>query len=299
MKPSHASSNGRMARHRKLAAAALTLTTVVVLVEASSLGAPNLTPPKLTPTSGPTPIPTLAPSLARKPVMVPKAAPVRPLTLPSLRDGGKPVATATATAVPVSTKPGPGSGTAADAGAKPPASTPTLTTAPAVLSAAQKSSFVDKINGLRASLGASSMQPIRWDDDLASFASTFAAQCLLGHTSTTERMNIAGWTGTYVGENVAAGSPATLADATNPSVVSADLESALNNWWNEKASYDYASNTCATGQVCGHFTQVAWASTRSVGCAVVMCQPHAVLGNAYSVVCEFGPGGNYIGERPY
>jgi pathogenesis-related protein 1 len=275
-----------MARPRPLAAAALAVAALSGIVGASS-GAPLPAP---TVAGAPAPKVTL-----KRRVFVPRIAPVRPLTLPVLRPRGPAVLVTTA-----------------DAGAKPaPTATTTATTAPAdagpppptkaeaVLTAAQKAAFVDKMNALRGSLGAASMQTIVWDENLAAFAATVAGQCQLAHSSTTDRMSIAGWVGTYVGENIAAGNGATLADASNPATISADLASGLDAWWSEKASYDYTANTCATGQVCGHYTQVAWAQTRAVGCAVVVCAPHATLGNAYSMVCEFGPGGNLVSQRPY
>jgi pathogenesis-related protein 1 len=71
-------------------------------------------------------------------------------------------------------------------------------------------------------------------------------------------------------------------------------------WWSEEPSYDYASNTCQTGKPCGHYTQLAWAASKSVGCALVMCAPHKAFNTpGYSMACEFGPGGNTLGKRPY
>jgi pathogenesis-related protein 1 len=38
-------------------------------------------------------------------------------------------------------------------------------------------------------------------------------------------------------------------------------------WWaSEEAYYDYDTNTCADGQVCGHYTQVVWSTTTYIGC---------------------------------
>ncbi|MEM6522020.1 MAG: CAP domain-containing protein, partial [Cyanobacteria bacterium P01_C01_bin.70] len=39
-------------------------------------------------------------------------------------------------------------------------------------------------------------------------------------------------------------------------------------WVAEKADYDYASNSCASGKVCGHYTQIVWRETTAVGCGV-------------------------------
>jgi pathogenesis-related protein 1 len=56
--------------------------------------------------------------------------------------------------------------------------------------------------------------------------------------------------------------------------------------------YDYGSNSCSG--VCGHYTQQVWATTTDLGCALKACP-----GGSYMVSCEYGPGGNYQGQRPY
>lgn len=62
-------------------------------------------------------------------------------------------------------------------------------------------------------------------------------------------------------------------------------------WADEARSYDVRTNTCTA--MCGHYTQIVWAATREVGCAVV--------GNANREiwVCEYNPPGNVVGYRPY
>lgn len=48
--------------------------------------------------------------------------------------------------------------------------------------------------------------------------------------------------------------------------------------------------------VCGHYTQLVWANTRFVGCARWHCSG---LRYPSSIVCDYGPGGNINGQRPY
>jgi pathogenesis-related protein 1 len=62
-------------------------------------------------------------------------------------------------------------------------------------------------------------------------------------------------------------------------------------WAGESRNYDYASNKCRG--VCGHYTQIVWAGTREVGCAV------ATGGGRQVWVCNYDPPGNWIGKRPY
>ena len=65
----------------------------------------------------------------------------------------------------------------------------------------------------------------------------------------------------------------------------------VNGWAAEARGYDIRSNACAG--VCGHYTQIVWASTRAVGCAV------ASNGYRQVWVCDYDPPGNVVGERPY
>lgn len=65
-------------------------------------------------------------------------------------------------------------------------------------------------------------------------------------------------------------------------------------WYDEIKDYDYATNTCKKGAVCGHYTQVVWKDSKEVGCAAVVCDDKAQLW-----VCQYKPAGNYVGQKPY
>ena len=70
-------------------------------------------------------------------------------------------------------------------------------------------------------------------------------------------------------------------------------------WASEAKSYDYATNGCSG--VCGHYTQVVWRSTTSVGCAIQRCATGSPFGGStwFFAVCNYVPPGNFVGERPY
>ncbi|OOZ43957.1 CAP domain-containing protein [Solemya velum gill symbiont] len=65
-------------------------------------------------------------------------------------------------------------------------------------------------------------------------------------------------------------------------------------WASEKKYYNYSRNRCASGKVCGHYTQMIWANTSEIGCAKAVCADKSQVW-----VCNYYPAGNYIGKRPY
>lgn len=67
-------------------------------------------------------------------------------------------------------------------------------------------------------------------------------------------------------------------------------------WGNEKRSFKYdIFPNCSTkhSSVVGHYTQMVWRNTKSVGCAL------ASNGTTDFLVCRYSPPGNIVGEKPY
>ena len=138
-------------------------------------------------------------------------------------------------------------------------------------------------NAARAEVG---VPPLVWDPALAAIADAWVRQChdvdapigLVDH-------NDGRSTGypTYVGENIYGSSGQASGTA------------AVGSWVSEKQYYHYPANTCDSGQICGHYTQVVWRATTKVGCALYTC-PGLRYGS--TVVCNYGPGGN-SGGLPY
>jgi len=108
-----------------------------------------------------------------------------------------------------------------------------------------------------------------------------------------------------VGENIYA-SGASFNPPPRPTVyaIVEDPTPANFSWGSEKSSYTYSTNGCSG--VCGHYTQVVWRTSTSIGCGIKLCHsdtnPFPPPFNAFDwwvVVCQYSPQGNFIGQRPY
>jgi hypothetical protein len=67
-------------------------------------------------------------------------------------------------------------------------------------------------------------------------------------------------------------------------------------WGNEQKSFKYGvfpDCTTSRSAVVGHYTQMVWKNTQSVGCAL------ASNGQSDFLVCRYLPAGNIVGEKPY
>jgi len=133
--------------------------------------------------------------------------------------------------------------------------------------------FVDAHNAVREGVG---VPALSWSDALGRSAGVWAQaladnDCAFEHDTQQE-----------YGENLWWSSW----DPTADEVVGA--------WADEVAFYDYDSNTCEQGQMCGHYTQVVWSTTERVGCGKAVCAGGEVIWN-----CRYDPPGNWVGERPY
>jgi pathogenesis-related protein 1 len=131
-------------------------------------------------------------------------------------------------------------------------------------------------NRVRAEVG---VGPMTWSSALAVLATGFIADCQFAHSSSAERSNVAGFD--YVGENL-----------YQSSVFFPSGAQVSDAWASEKSSYNYAANAC--NGVCGHYTQQVWRASTTLGCALKACP-----GGVNIVSCEYGPGGNYQGQKPY
>jgi len=128
---------------------------------------------------------------------------------------------------------------------------------------------------------------VSWDAILADSAYDYLAKCqssdgtMVDHNANrTSDYAALGGSG-YVGENIyaAQGSAARPTDA-------------VTLWMSEASSYDYATNSGSAG----HYTQVVWRDSTHIGCAIVTCSG---LRFSSSILCDYAPGGNISGQKPY
>ncbi|KAL2942994.1 Pathogenesis-related protein 1C [Bienertia sinuspersici] len=128
-------------------------------------------------------------------------------------------------------------------------------------------------NKVRAKLG---LPPFEWSEELADYARWWAQQrqgdCAMIHSHSDHGENLF-WGG--AGKEWGA-------------------EDAVAFWAGEDKFYNYDTNTCAPGQQCTHYTQIAWKTTKRVGCAKVTCNN----GNTF-IGCNYDPHGNIIGQKPF
>ncbi len=135
-----------------------------------------------------------------------------------------------------------------------------------------RKALLDAHNRWREDVGVS---PLSWSEEAARQAQSWAERlasrgCAMEHSQSRD-----------FGENIAWGNT-----PGSPELV-------VELWAQERDDYDYATNTCTPGKMCGHYTQLVWRDTREVGCAVAACEGGEVW------VCNYTPPGNWIGEKPY
>lgn len=140
--------------------------------------------------------------------------------------------------------------------------------------------FVAAHNHQRASVSPTAkpaLPPVRWNEDLAAQARGWAQRCDFRHSKTDH------------GENLSA-----RTDQAEPATIVAA-------WAAEAADYDHRQNRCASGKVCGHYTQVVWRDSTAIGCGVARCSGGGPFGGGewFMWVCNYDPPGNWKGQRPY
>ncbi|KAJ9162818.1 hypothetical protein P3X46_022562 [Hevea brasiliensis] len=113
--------------------------------------------------------------------------------------------------------------------------------------------------------------PLMWDFQLEKYARWWAGQrkadCKVEHSFPEGDFKL--------GENIYWGSGSEWRPAD-----------AVSAWAAEEKYYTYATNSCEVGQMCGHYTQIVWKTTRRIGCARSVCDDGDVF-----MTCNYDPPG--------
>jgi hypothetical protein len=139
--------------------------------------------------------------------------------------------------------------------------------------------MLDSHNQERAAVG---VAPLRWDPVLASAAQDYARQLAAtgkwGHSDARTRRG--------QGENLWMGTRGAFTS-----------ERMVADWASEKRMFRAglfpAVTTTRNWADVGHYTQIVWRETTSVGCALESSAAHDYL------VCRYGPGGNVMNRRVF
>jgi pathogenesis-related protein 1 len=150
-----------------------------------------------------------------------------------------------------------------------------------------KAEMVNAHNKWRSEVG---VPNVVWSDTVANVAQHWANQlksegCTMRHSSRTQRQGY--------GENLYWASALRWSNGLRE-VQNVSSKKAVDSWGSEKADYNYSNNSCNSGAVCGHYTQVVWNTTTKIGCGMAICNDKTQIW-----VCNYDPTGNYIGVKPY
>jgi pathogenesis-related protein 1 len=152
---------------------------------------------------------------------------------------------------------------------------PKVARSPAVYDVSTSTGIQQMVNAHNSWRKATGVAPLSWSPKLASFAQDWA-NTLVARNEFKHRAN------NNYGENLAAAQGKSFSP-----------KSVVEYWGEEVRDYNYNTNSCKPGEMCGHYTQLVWHKTREVGCA------KAKSGNKEVWVCNYNPPGNYVGQKPY
>lgn len=131
--------------------------------------------------------------------------------------------------------------------------------------------------------GAENMREIVWDNELAARAQQWAENCQFRHDPqrTINRFTM--------GQNLA------IIWSTAPlEPDDGDFASRIQSWFNEVQKYSFGDPWSLKT---GHYSQLVWGETSLVGCGFAEYKDTSKYNKLY--VCNYGPGGNVVGYKPY
>jgi len=141
------------------------------------------------------------------------------------------------------------------------------------LTTAQRDSVLKAHNDFRALKG---LAPLTYNVDAETFAQNYVdtGACPMDHSGSDTYGENLYWSGG----------------------IATSLVPAINSWHSEEPDWSCQNNNCKSGAMCGHYTQVMWNNTQSVGCGL-----RTTCTGQYDTMisCNYYPPGNYVGQRPF
>ncbi|XP_057339747.1 venom allergen 5-like [Microplitis mediator] len=134
---------------------------------------------------------------------------------------------------------------------------------------------------------AGNIPALKWDSELAKIAQRWANQCQFGHDKCRDVERF------QVGQNVAS--------KMHSRQHVAKMGELVKMWYDEVKDFDSRQVKSFTWQEepqIGHYTQLVWGDTTSVGCGAVRYLSRDNWYTTY-LVCNYGPTGNWIGSPLY
>lgn len=129
---------------------------------------------------------------------------------------------------------------------------------------------------------ASAMPAMVWDEALASVAMAWANQCTFSANPNRSADYAAAGGSGYVGENIAG----FLSGDASP-------DQLVQLWADERAFWTFEPVSTSNLLATGHYMQMIWANSSTIGCGLATC------GNGRFLVCNYAPGGLFFGVTPY
>ncbi|CAH2245830.1 Hypothetical predicted protein [Pelobates cultripes] len=136
--------------------------------------------------------------------------------------------------------------------------------------------IIDTHNYLRTLVkpSASNMLKMVWNDAAAQTAARYASQCIAGHSAP----NLRTIPNFNCGENIFL------------STFKASWDDVLKSFYSEVVDFIYGYGPRLPNIQTGHYTQLTWATSFQVGCAVAQCSNAKYT---YNYVCHYCPPGNF------
>jgi len=140
---------------------------------------------------------------------------------------------------------------------------------------------------------AANMRKLVWNTELEEIAQRWADQCTFGHDKVRTKLD-----GTSVGQNLFMERSYAQGEE---SVIQSAMADAAQDWYDEVSKPGFDSQNIESYKSksgTGHYTQVVWADTEEIGCAVVYFKNTDARYNNL-IVCNYATAGNFIRASMY